>query len=457
MSGWRLSLAGFLGGRAGDPALQRAFKRAEREGLALAVLTRSFVLTVIVAWLLIQFPRIEVAWTVGLCVLFALSGAAQWRFLRRPGRQKWALFAFATLDVVIVALATLMPNPLLDSPPPYPVMLKLGSVVFFFILIAMTGLFTSPAVTLWTGLSAAMVWLGATEWIAATEGAYRMRDLADPPAFNSAEALVVYTDLFFVDDVQSRQNAVVLLVVAGIIAVLVHRARRLVVREARAASERAALARYFSPDVVDEITGDQDALTQARSTEAAVLFADVRGFSGIAEALTPDETVALLRRLHGLIADAVFAEGGTLDKFTGDGAMALFGAPRPRSDDARAAVRATRLLLSAVDTWNDERQDAGLPSVLLSIGIHHGAVVTGNAGANQQLDFTAVGDAVNVAARLERLTRDLDATVVISEALWRRATDAGGEDDLHGFHAGPSQAIRGRVQPVSLRLLPSPA
>ncbi len=441
--------------RSNDPALRLAFRRAEQEGLALAIRARSAALGVIILWLVIQFPRLEVAWTVALCIAFLVSGAVQWRMLRAEPRRLWMLFALLSLDVLIVALATLLPNPLLETAPPYPLMLKLGSVVFFFILIAMTGLFTSPVVTVWTGLCAAGIWLAATEWIARTEGAFRMRDLPNPPAFNSPEALMVYTDLFYVDDVQSRQNAIVLLVVAGIVAALVQRARGLVAREARSASDRAALARYFSPGVVDEITRDRGTLDEAKATDAAVIFIDVRGFSGIAETLSPQDTIALLRRLHGLIADAVFAETGTLDKFTGDGAMALFGVPRPRGDDAWAAVNAIRRLLAAMDSWNAERRQAGQVEIHLGIGAHYGPVVSGNAGGDQQLDFTAIGDAVNVASRLERLTRELDSDVIVSEALWQRAADLGGAEALAEFRSHPPQTVRGRLKPVAIRLMVS--
>jgi len=200
-----------------DPLLSGAFRRAERDGLALLTRARAIVLLVIAAWLILQFPRVEVLWTVGLCILFALSGILQWRLIRRHPGRRWLLFLFAALDVLVVTLATIVPNPLLDKPPPLPLLLRLGSFAYFFILVTMTGLLTSPALTLWTGVWVAGVWLAGTELIALTDGAFKLSDLPDPPAFNSPRALEAYGNLFLVDVVQSRQNAVVVLLVAGLL------------------------------------------------------------------------------------------------------------------------------------------------------------------------------------------------------------------------------------------------
>lgn len=446
--------AAIAGGR--DPALSRAFRRAQRDGLALAVWARVAVMAAVCLWLSLQFWRIEVLWTVGLCVVFAASGLVQWRLVFRHPERRWVLFAFAVVDVLIVTAATVVPNPLLETAPPWPLMLKLGSFVFFFLLVAITGLLTSPVLTLWTGTWVALVWLAATEWIATTEGAFRLRDLENRPTFNSPEAYEIYTDLFFVDVVQSRQSAVAILIFAGIVAAIVARARGLVEREARAASQRTMLARYFSPNVVDEIARSGGTMSQARALDAAVLFVDVRGFTTIADRQSPEETIALLRDLHKLIADAVFAERGTLDKFMGDGAMALFGAPKPASDDARSALRAARRLLAAVTDWNTARSEDGREPIGIGIGIHYGPIVTGNAGADRRLDFTAIGTTVNLADRLERLTRKIDTDLVVSEATCERIRETGGTAEIAELETLPPHAVKGLTQPVPIRILPRP-
>jgi adenylate cyclase len=244
---------------------------------------------------------------------------------------------------------------------------------------------------------------------------------------------------------------VAVLLVAGIVAAVVARARRLVARQAEAAAQRAVLARYFSPNLVDEIGRHRGSLTQARATDAAVLFADVRGFTALAEKLTPEQTLALLREVHGRIAQAVFRHEGTLDKFTGDGAMALFGAPRPGTGDAAQALRAARDLLGSLRAWNATRRADGQAEVQVGIGLHWGPVVTGNVGDARRLDFTAIGDTVNLAARLEQLTRELDADLVASVAFCDRAAAAGA--DVADLVDAGARHVKGRGEPVALRLM----
>lgn len=437
-----------------DPAVKAAFLRAERDGLRLVVLVRTVALVLIAAWLIWQFPRREVLWTVGLIGIFTGLGLLQWWLIHRNPERRWFLFVFVPIDVLVVTAAVLFPNPLLEIAPPLPLLLRLGSFAYFFLLVALTGLLTSPALTLWTGICVALVWLGATEMIAQMPGAFRLSDLPSPPEFGSPRAFEAYTRLEFVDVVQGRQNAVLILIVAGIVSTIVARARSFVVRQAAISAERAALARYFSPNLLDEISRNKGSLTEARAVEAAVLFTDIRGFSSLAERLNPNETVALLREVHQRIAEAVFRYDGTLDKFTGDGAMALFGAPNPSADDAARALRAARDLLDALETWNRGRREAGKDEVRVGVGLHWGRVVTGNVGDARRLDFTAIGDTVNLASRLERLTRELDTDLVASEMLCARAQTAGAV--LDGLVDAGTQPIRGREEPLGIRMLARP-
>lgn len=434
-----------------DPALGAAFLRAEREGLRLVVVSRTLVMAAVGTWLMLEFPQVEVLWTLGLVAAFAALGLLPWWQIQRHPRRRWLLFAFALADVLVVAAAVLVPNPLLAHPPPLPLLLRTGGFVYFFLLIAMTGLMTSPALTLWTGLCAAAAWLGATEWIAQSQGAFRLSDLPVAPEVGSPDALRAYLRPEFVDILQSRQNAVVALLVAGVVAAIVARARGLVVRQAELAAQRAVLARYFSPNLLEDIGRHGGSLTEARAVDAAVLFTDVRGFTALAERLSPEQTLALLREVHGHIAQAVFRHDGTLDKFTGDGAMALFGAPRPSAQDALQALQAARDLLVSLHAWNALRRASGQPEVQVGIGLHWGRVITGNVGDARRLDFTAIGDTVNVAARLEPLSRELDADVVASVAFCDRAAAAGAPvADL--VDVG-TRVVRGRGEPVALRVL----
>src|SRR5690606_37992761 len=127
--------------------------------------------------------------------------------------------------------------------------------------------------------------------------------------------------------------------------------------------------------------------------------------------------IAFLRGLHARLEAAVFEHEGTLDKFLGDGVMATFGTPEPGPRDAVNALAAGRAMLATIADWNVERQAAGEPPVRLSIGIHYGEAVLGNIGTDRRLEFAVLGDVVNVASRLETLTRKLGCRLAASAEL----------------------------------------
>src|SRR3954468_19811428 len=147
----------------------------------------------------------------------------------------------------------------------------------------------------------------------------------------------------------------------------------------------------------------------------AVLFANIVGFTRQCEERPPAEAIDLLRGFHRRMEQTIFAFGGTLDKFLGDGVMATFGTPRPGSRDAANALGCARAMLAEIDAWNRDRRARGQAEVRIGIGVHSGPVVLGDVGSRRHLEFAVIGDTVNIASRLESLTRQLEVTIVISE------------------------------------------
>lgn len=177
--------------------------------------------------------------------------------------------------------------------------------------------------------------------------------------------------------------------------------------KARRESElRSRLARYHSPDVVEHImrggAEDEGALPVAEK-EVTVLFSDIKGFTSIAETLKPAEVARLLNEYFTAMTDILFEFGGTLDKYIGDAIMALFGAPFGREDDAVRAVRAALRMQEALASLSKGKKGGVRFSV--RIGINTGAVVAGNIGSPRRMDYTVIGDAVNVAQRLESIAK----------------------------------------------------
>jgi adenylate cyclase len=234
------------------------------------------------------------------------------------------------------------------------------------------------------------------------------------------------------------------ILVAAILALAVWRARRLVLQQARLASERANLSRYFSPGRAEELASSAADLGQVRQQPVAVLFVDIVGFTRMGELLSPTEVIALLRQFHRRMAAAIFAHGGTVEKYIGDAVMATFGTPEASSDDAARAVACARTMLAAIADWNVERHAAGELPIQIAIGAHHGDVVLGDVGDDRCMEFAVLGDTVNVASHLESLCRRLDSTLAVSDALVTRALDAGDAHIAEGLVAIGPQRLKDR-------------
>jgi PAS domain S-box-containing protein len=214
------------------------------------------------------------------------------------------------------------------------------------------------------------------------------------------------------------------------------------------------LSRYFSPNLVADLSRQDKPFDTVRRHDVAVLFLDIVDFTALAERRSPDDVFDLLRRYHSRMARTIFRHRGTLEKYLGDGLMATFGTPAPQADDARRALACVRDLLRTVDRWNERRQAAGYDPIRVSIGAHYGPVLLGNLGDRRRLEFAVVGDTVNVASRLEEMTRLLGARALVSGDLIEAAQRQGAtEAELASFAEAPVQPVRGRGAPVTVRIL----
>jgi adenylate cyclase len=215
------------------------------------------------------------------------------------------------------------------------------------------------------------------------------------------------------------------------------------------ATTKQMMERYLPPQLVGRLfSGGASLEPGGEARTVTLLFADIRGFTTIAERLPAEAVVELLNAALSRLSDAVFAHSGTLDKFTGDGLMAIFGAPVAQPDDAARAVAAGLAMLEAIRDL-DAQQPAGAPRLAIGVGIHTGEAIVGNIGSARRLDYTAIGDAVNLASRVEGLTKELGAPLLLSRATRDAALAAPGADPLH-FTAAGEATVKGRSRPVEL-------
>jgi adenylate cyclase len=181
---------------------------------------------------------------------------------------------------------------------------------------------------------------------------------------------------------------------------------------------RDTISRYVSPEMCEEILKNP-ALLQlgGRRQEVTVLFADIKGFTNMSANMSPEEVVEVLNLFFTEMVDLVFKHQGTLDKYVGDALMAVFGVPVPLPDAATRAVQCAAAMQRRLVTLQAEKRT---PIQGMRIGINTGEAIVGNIGSDKRMDFTVIGDAVNVAARLQELAKELEADTLVSEATYRQ-------------------------------------
>ena len=223
----------------------------------------------------------------------------------------------------------------------------------------------------------------------------------------------------------------------------------------RQAAERARnnLARYFSPNVVELLAAQDEPLGAVRRETIAVLFADIVGFTQMAETMAPEAVMAMLREFHARMTAQIFACGGTVDKYIGDAIVAVFGVPSTSSEDAANALACAGKMLDALENWNRDRDRAAEGRLAMGIGVNYGPAVVGDVGSEHSMSFTVIGDTVNTAERLQTLTRTLGTPLVVGDALVTAVKGLSPDvasDLMQRLEDQGEQSLRGRAGAVRI-------
>lgn len=200
---------------------------------------------------------------------------------------------------------------------------------------------------------------------------------------------------------------------------------------------------YVSTEVRDDILQGKAALG-GDEVEITVLFADIRNFTALSEKHTPAEVVTMLNQYFSEMVRAITQHGGTVNKFIGDAIMAVFGAPRRLENHAESAVSAAREMLARLEAHNYLQAAKGEPMFEIGIGLHSGNAIAGNIGAESRKEYTVIGDAVNLASRVEGLTKQYGISLLVTDSVAHRLPDAFNRREID------TVTVKGRATPCTL-------
>ncbi len=436
-----------------DMRLDAMLRKEEVANLRLLAWIRTWALAAVALWLLAIGHEAHLAENVVSCMLFIALGWLYYALSRNRRVQPWYGVFFPLIDAFLL-VDNLLPIMPWNAPRlPFPVLLRFGTFAFLFVPFALSAFHQSPWRTMWNTVVVTLAWSAAFFYILMQPGAFGVASLWQIAAQEPRRMLAIMCDPNFVD-VASFQNVVfVLLTVGALLSVLAWRTRRLMRRRVTVERGRAQLARYFSPNLIDELEELGEPLGPVRTQRVAVLFADIVNFTRTSERLPPERVIELLRSFHRRMASVVFAHGGTLDKYIGDAVMATFGTPRGGARDALNALATARAMIDELARWNEKRLARGAEPIRIGIGVHYGLAVLGDIGDERRLEFAVIGDTVNVASRIERFTRVVGSDILASQDVVDAARQESAEETarvLEGFVVDRPRKLRGRREPVTL-------
>jgi adenylate cyclase len=315
-----------------------------------------------------------------------------------------------------------------------------------FVLIALRALRFEPVWVWLSGCTAALGWslLSIAAW----------RDTS--PGERTWDAVVAATT----GRIHAGDEAIrvaTILIVTTLLATALTRARLTLARAVRASQSADALSRFFDMEVADQITATDlpPMAGQSMQRDAAIMFTDLRGFTKASATLTSHDLIALIGEYQNVVLPVVRKHGGNIDKFMGDGILASFGAVKASSSYAADALRCIGAVLEASRGWATDRAQRGLPALGIGIGVAHGPLVFGIIGVDQRLEYTVIGETVNLAAKLEKHNKAESASACAPASLIDLARSQDDRSISGGFEIRRARNVGGVAEPVDLIVWPA--
>jgi adenylate cyclase len=346
--------------------------------------------------------------------------------------QAWFLALSVVVDITVL-MVTIWSFHLQYQEPP-PIYLKAPTMLYAFILIALRTLRFEPWLVLLAGITAGAGWLSLVAYAVLGEGGAGI-----------THDFAVYAMSYEVLLGAEVDKVVSLLMVTLILTLGLVRARKLLFRAVTDQVAATELSRFFAPEVAGRIRDSDIALEpgQAELREAAIVMVDLRGFTPLSQQIAPGEVMTLLSEYQSRVVAAVTAHGGSIDKFMGDGILASFGATRPSATFAADAFHAVDTLLESTAAWSRGRASRGLPAPAVGAAVATGPVMFGTIGDESRLEYTVIGEPVNLAAKLEKHTKVARVRALCTDRAYQMAQS-------QGYQPDPSHERLGRCEIVGV-------
>lgn len=327
---------------------------------------------------------------------------------------------------------------------PAPFFLKAPTLLYVFIFIALRALRFEARYVIFAGIAAAVGWVGMALYATLASGTTDVIT-RDYVTYLTANRVLIGAEL---------EKVVIILAVTAILAVAIQRAHKMLIRAVTEKTAAHDLARFFSPEIAHQITTAEEEVRAGtgQKRDAAILMVDIRGFTRLATTVVPDELIHLLAEYQARLVPLIQRHGGTIDKFMGDGIMATFGAAVTSPTYAADALKTVDDIMESACAWRIELQHAGKQPLKVGAAVATGQIIFGAVGDETRLEYTVIGDAVNLSAKLEKHTKSEGVQALCTAETFEIAARQGYQSPLDSVQRR-KRRIESVAHPVDIVIL----
>ncbi len=390
--------------------IRATFLAAEHEGIRLAIKGRFLAIAGVTLLYLSTRSGYFVEIILAAAILLLL-GFLHFKLVGSRFDRPWVKFIFITIDIVLMSVAIALTPEVAAHDLPPGIIFRFDLFSFYFIALAVAAFSFSPWLVVWTGLAGSFGWLAIFSW--ATSQMETTLNWSDIQRNQGPDAyLEVFLSPNFAPPGSRYQEVLMLITVAILLAIVMHRARRTVHLHLKADSERKTLAevfgRYVPRSIADAVVSERGSLAPVHR-EATVLFVDLAGFTRLTERLGAERIVEILNEYFDTVTRIISEHNGVVTQFQGDAVLATFNVPIEDTKHAESGVEAASDIVAKISSsrFGNEELD-------VRIGVNTGPLIAGNVGGGGRQSYTVHGDAVNLAARLEAMNKQLQTRLLIA-------------------------------------------